>query len=694
MISPVRAIWHDANFLAQPVDRRQVSRILANRPTRLNPPASNNQTPPQRSTLRDSNRVGRDHVIYRSGRFWILAALLLLLSLLGVIQYHWITQVSDAERGRAEKTLGAALNNLENDFDAEITRAFLVFQVPLGNGMDYADRYREWLRHAPYPELIRGVYVVETEGGEFHSNGVIPGEPEIASTEWKQDLRKLATPVGGPIVSGIGFDLAEVHSFSSGNLSFSVESNELVLTIDGNPAFVFPVISMPASFSARILSGSHGRTPQVRTEKIVRGEGPMGPTHWVLLIFNADYVSKVFLPRLAKLYFSAGSTSDYQLLVVNKNSTPPSPRVIFGSEAESTENQFTNPDGRIDLFELRLDCFLQKFSRKSFITVATSAEPRLLEVSDLSEILAQRPPSCGSPALALGNSAGKWEMLVRYRIGSLDQAMATFRHRNLLLGASVLLVLALGITILVILTERARALLQMRAEFALGISHELRTPLTVIRLAADNLRKGIVENAEQAHKYGAIIHGHASELSSMIEETLALARVEPGRLVRDRTIAAPEEIVAEVLRSSQTALHDAGMEVDLDIARDLPRVRVDVPLLKRCIENLIQNATKYAADGRWLGIRAMKIGRAAGERVRISVEDRGPGIAPNDVPHIFEPFYRGKRSDGSEIPGIGLGLALVKLVVEAHRGAVEVENRASGGTAFSILLPPEVQKNA
>jgi len=234
----------------------------------------------------------------------------------------------------------------------------------------------------------------------------------------------------------------------------------------------------------------------------------------------------------------------------------------------------------------------------------------------------------------------------------------------------------------------------MRAEFVLGVSHELRTPLTVIRLAADNLKKGMVENAEQAHKYGAIIHGHASELSRMIEETLALARVESGRLDRDCTIVAPEEIVADVLRDSGIALRDAGMEVDLDIAPDLPRVRVDVPLLRRCIENLIQNATKYAASGRWLGIRAMKIGRPAGERVRISVEDRGPGVAPIDVPHIFEPFYRGKRSDGSEIPGIGLGLALVKRVVEAHRGTVEVENMASGGAAFSILLPPEVHRDA
>src|SRR5215831_7427560 len=271
--------------------------------------------------MQASNRVGRDHIIYRSGRFWILVALLLLLGLLGVIQYHWITQVSDAEREGAKKTLRAALDNLENDFDAEVTRALVVFQVPFSNSADYADRYREWLRHSPYPELIRGVYVIETGRGQFRSNGVIPGEPEIVSTEWKQDVKKLVTPVGGLIVSGTGFDLAELHGFSPGNVSFSEESNDLVLTIDGNPAFVFPAIPMPASFATRILSGSPGRAPRVRMERIVRGEGPMEPTRWVLLVFNADYVAKAFLPRLAKLYFSVGSASDYQLLVVNKDST-------------------------------------------------------------------------------------------------------------------------------------------------------------------------------------------------------------------------------------------------------------------------------------------------------------------------------------------------------------------------------------
>jgi len=280
-------------------------------------------------------------------------------------------------------------------------------------------------------------------------------------------------------------------------------------------------------------------------------------------------------------------------------------------------------------------------------------------------------------------------MLVRYRAGSLDQAMATFRHRNLLLGGSVLLVLALGISMLVVLTERARALAEMQAEFVLGVSHELRTPLTVIRLAADNLKKGMVESSEQAHKYGEIIHAHASELSNMIEETLAFARMQSTTLIPHRTLVAPEQIVKAALADNESALRDAGVEVELDLAPDLPLLNVDLRLVKRCLENLIQNVGKYAAMGRSMTIRASKADRPDGERVKISVEDRGPGISPVDLPHVFKPFYRGKHGEASRVPGVGLGLTLVKRVVEAHHGTVEVENSPLNGAIFSICLPSD-----
>ena len=316
----------------------------------------------------------------------------------------------------------------------------------------------------------------------------------------------------------------------------------------------------------------------------------------------------------------------------------------------------------------------------------------------MSELLAPIPPNCGNPALAVrDSSAGSWELLVRSPTGSLDQTMAMFRRRSLLLSGSVLLVLALGICMLVVLTERARALAEMQTEFVLGVSHELRTPLTVIQVAADNLKKGLVQTSEQAHKYGEIIHTHASELSNMIEETLAYARMQSATLIRHRTVAAPEQIVRDGLAGNESVLGSAGIKVELDVEPHLPPVNADVRLMKRCLDTLIQNAIKYAAAGGWMAIRARTVSRPEGMRVLICVEDRGPGISSADLPHIFEPFYRGKHGEASQVPGIGLGLTLVRRVAEAHGGTVEAVS--AGGAQFSILLPlsrlhPDAQEAA
>jgi len=180
---------------------------------------------------------------------------------------------------------------------------------------------------------------------------------------------------------------------------------------------------------------------------------------------------------------------------------------------------------------------------------------------------------------------------------------------------------------------------------------------------------------------------HASELSQMIEETLAFARIESTGLAPRTTAISPEQVVRTSLANCKRALQDAGMELELEIAPALPLVDVDSRLMNRCIENLIQNAIKYAAAGRWLAIRVTRLRKAKGEWVQISVEDRGPGISLLDLPHIFEAFYRGRRSETSQIPGVGLGLTLVKRAVESQRGIVEVESSELTGTSFSLFLP-------
>jgi signal transduction histidine kinase len=270
--------------------------------------------------------------------------------------------------------------------------------------------------------------------------------------------------------------------------------------------------------------------------------------------------------------------------------------------------------------------------------------------------------------------------------------MAIFRYRNLFLSGGVLLVLALGIVAMIAFTERARALAQMQTEFVLGVSHELRTPLAVICLAADNLKKGMVEDSGEARKYGDIVSSHASELSHMIEETLAFARIQSTRIVPRTASISLEQIVRTSLANCERALRDAGMEVELDIAPALPLVDVDARLMNRCLENLIQNAVKYAATGGWMAIRVRKVNKPQGAWVQILVEDRGPGISPTDLPHIFEAFYRGRQGE-TQVPGVGLGLTLVRRTMESHRGTVEVKSSEVGGTSFALFLPTHLDPN-
>src|SRR5207248_8492512 len=265
----------------------------------------------------------------------------------------------------------------------------------------------------------------------------------------------------------------------------------------------------------------------------------------------------------------------------------------------------------------------------------------------------------------------------------LDTAFATFRIRTIAASFGVLLVLALGITMLTLSTERARVLAKLQMEFAMGISHELRTPLTVIRVAADNLANGMMENAQHAQKYGRLIGDEARRLTDMVEQILTFARTQSPRGGSDLSPVAPEHIVRRALAVCGPALREAGMEVERFVDPGLPLVSVDENLIVDCVQNLLNNAVKYAASGGWVRVRAET---APGGRVRIAVEDHGPGVDAEELPHIFDPFYRGEGVRNSQIPGVGLGLSLVKRIVEAHHGTVEAENAAGAGAIFSIFL--------
>jgi signal transduction histidine kinase len=141
------------------------------------------------------------------------------------------------------------------------------------------------------------------------------------------------------------------------------------------------------------------------------------------------------------------------------------------------------------------------------------------------------------------------------------------------------------------------------------------------------------------------------------------------------------------VKASAAALSSADVELSVDVPPGLPAVVGDPAALRRAIQNLVQNAARHAASGRWIGISAAAA-RSRGTRVvRLTVRDRGPGITAQDQERLFEPFFRGRQAIKAGVSGSGLGLSLVKRIAESHGGSVEMETAPGAGTAFTLVLP-------
>jgi two-component system phosphate regulon sensor histidine kinase PhoR len=154
-----------------------------------------------------------------------------------------------------------------------------------------------------------------------------------------------------------------------------------------------------------------------------------------------------------------------------------------------------------------------------------------------------------------------------------------------------------------------------------------------------------------------------------------------------RAPLSPMEIIETAIESAIPLLGPGDVHIHRDIAADLPPVLGDAAALRSAVQNLVANAVKYGGRDRWVGVRAQHVRERRKSEVRITVSDHGPGIAASELPHIFEPFYRGADALEKQIHGNGLGLSLVRRIVSAHGGRISVATRPGAGSAFTISLP-------
>lgn len=235
-------------------------------------------------------------------------------------------------------------------------------------------------------------------------------------------------------------------------------------------------------------------------------------------------------------------------------------------------------------------------------------------------------------------------------------------------------------------TRRLRELDQARTDFLSVVAHELRTPLTALQGFSELLLTRALP-PERASRFLAHIHAEAGRLGRIVADLLDLSRIDAARGLELRR----EEIdLSELIERNVDlfATEHSGHRFTWALSSSLPAVRADRDALDRMLKNLLSNAVKYSPGG---GCVAVAAGHAA-ERpgmLELSVEDDGVGIATGDLPRIFDRYVRISNPETASARGLGLGLNLVRALVEAHGGTVEVESRLGKGSRFRLLLPTE-----
>ena len=617
-----------------------------------------------------------------SGMFVLACVLALLLGALAVLQYHWVGQLSHDDRDRMRAHLRGRADDFSDDFNRELTRAFLWLQIGPELRRDVAPesaeaRYEHWFTAAPHPELIKTIYKVDvSENGRLTMQQFERGEPRLAPVDWPPEL----VPVRDRLLTAMREQPPDPAP---------PQRPGMVLRIP----LLWPDLGVMIVPSPRVVRGSSGR--------IVLQFEPGPGQSYSIAILNKAYLRDQLIPSLVERHFT--SEKDGALHVVVRSAQD----VLFATP-EALPSVMKTPDVVEPLWDIRFfeyNRFVAERTGSGSQPAAPAAAPPPPPASSRGEpppiqVLytrderpRDREHDHDRDRSRMVGDLTTWYVNVQHPAGSLDAAVAQARSRNLLVSFGVLLLLAASMGLVLISSARARRLAAQQMEFVAGVSHELRTPLAVIRSAAENLADGIVNDEKGVRKYGALIAGEGRRLTAMVEQVMTFAGLQAGRPGFDVRPVDVSTVIDQALVAVAPFIHDQNADVIREIPPSLPPILADAPAVSRCLENLITNALKYGGDPVRIQISARKSLATRRQDVEVTVQDNGPGIAARDLPHIFEPFYRGADAIARQIHGSGLGLSLVHRIMDELGGRVSVRSEPGQGSAFTLHLPiaPEAE---
>lgn len=276
-----------------------------------------------------------------------------------------------------------------------------------------------------------------------------------------------------------------------------------------------------------------------------------------------------------------------------------------------------------------------------------------------------------------------WRLSVKNREFTPQQLARFNFHLNVAGGLAVVAVLVAGIVLMLRGAQRELRLSQMKSDFVSNVSHELKTPLASIRLFGELLRSGRVASPEKVREYGSLIETEGRRLSQLITNILDFSRIESARRPYAREPVDLGALVKDTLERFEVAVKHQGFTIDFRPPAKPVVTRGDAGALGQAVFNLVDNALKYSKDDRRLEVELS----CDGAEGMLVVRDHGVGIPKDEQEKIFDRFHRVSTGLVHEVRGSGLGLSIVKQVVEAHRGRIEVQSEVGKGSAFTVYLP-------
>ena len=556
----------------------------------------------------------------------LTALLVVLLPVLAFMQYRWVGQVSEGERERMQRNLQTAADQFRRSFDGEIFNATQALQIGAATARDgSSDRYSE-----NYSSWFSNTDHPQIIADIFLVDGA---DGHLRLRRWNTSTHVFELSLWPDLLDRWRPQFEQAYAaardLKAPDLSgFTREESLILMGLRNNFG--------PPRPGARV-------------------EPPTLPAFgFTVLQLDMSYLRSQMLESLTEQHFTnpGGSGSVYRVAVTSGDDPT---RVLYRSDP-TTMVDTSHADVSVPLYR---PFFGGRGGRQARNNNREQNNPEI--------------PS-------------RWTLYVQHEAGSLDAAVGSIRRRNLAISSGTLLLLTFAVVMLMATTRRSERLAQQQMEFVAGVSHELRTPVAVVRSAAENLASGVV-SGDRVKRYGQMIEAEARRLGDMVERVLQYAGIESGFNTAARVPLSPTEIIESAVESALPLVGPGEVTVHREIAPDLPTVIGDATALRSAVQNLVANAVKYGGRDRWVGIRAQHVRERRRSEVRITVSDHGAGIPAADLPHIFEPFYRGADAIERQIQGNGLGLSLVRRIVVAHGGNVTVSTRPGAGTTFTITLP-------